>query len=115
MIFKRATTRNYATCFKSGGLRAGYVRIRLHDIDVTGWRIDLFFQDGRNTNPDSPVWGNKRVSIPSHHLPAFQAWACGDMPSYALADYLEENFPEVPHSVLAVMREPQENANEVMA
>lgn len=60
---------------------------------------------------DDPAWDEpRRIDIPPAHRPHVAAWACGDMPSWAFADFLQEYYEgRVPDAVLALLREPCEN------
>lgn len=55
-------------------------------------------------------WPRREIDIAAAHRPHVAAWACGDMPSWAFADFLQEYYEgRVPDAVLALLREPCEN------
>ena len=50
--------------------------------------------------------GARRQSCTVPKSPEYDAYIAGTMPPYAIADWLEENVPDVPPEALAILRLP---------
>ena len=50
--------------------------------------------------------GARRQSCTVPNSPEYDAYLAGTMPPYAIADWLEENVPDVPPEALAILRLP---------
>ena len=96
-------------CFPIGTQRREWTDQRAESNHAAFWCYQS--QSGQllvtGVSRDAGFWS---AEVPPVDRAVLRAWTQGGCPSYVLADWLEEQRVAVPADVLAMLREPQENA-----